>query len=96
MPRLRWSQAAIQDVSRLYSFLAPKNLDAAKRAVQAIRKGAKALGKHPGIGRPVDEMPPEFREWIVEFGHGSYVVLYRFDGKESVILAIRHGREAGY
>lgn len=41
-------------------------------------------------------MPPEFREWIIPFGHGAYVVLYRFDGQEVVLLAIRHGREAGY
>jgi plasmid stabilization system protein ParE len=42
----------------------------------------KALGKHPEIGRPVEELPPEFREWVI--------------GKEVVILAARHGREAGY
>ena len=41
-------------------------------------------------------MPPEFREWIIPFGYGAYVVLYWFDGQEVVLLAIRHGREAGY
>ncbi len=96
MPRLRWSQAARLDVIRLFKFLSPKSREAAQRAVSAIRQGVRAMGKHPTIGRPVEEMPPEFREWIIEFGHGAYVVLYRFDGKEAVILAIRHGREAGY
>jgi plasmid stabilization system protein ParE len=96
MPRLRWSRAARLDAIRLYKFLSPKSHEAAQRAVSAIRQGVKALGKHPTIGRPVEEMPPEFREWIIEFGHGAYVVLYRFDGKEAVILAVRHGREAGY
>jgi plasmid stabilization system protein ParE len=96
MPRLRWSQAALRDVARLHEFLVPKNPEAAKRAIQAIRKGVKELGKHPRIGRPVEGMLPEFREWIIDFGHGAYVVLYHFDGKEAVILAIRHGREAGY
>jgi len=96
MPRLRWSQAALQDIARLYRFLAAKNRDAGQRAVLAIRQGARSLAKHPGIGRPVEEMLPGFREWIVEFGHGGYVILYHFDGKEAVILAVRHGREAGY
>ena len=41
-------------------------------------------------------MPTEFRECVIEFGSGSYVALYRYDGKEVVILAVRHGREAGY
>lgn len=96
MPRLIWSQPALLDVARLHDFLAPKSRDAARRAIKAIRQGMKALGKHPQLGRPVEEMLPEFREWIIEFGHGAYVALYHYDGKRIVILAIRHGREAGY
>jgi plasmid stabilization system protein ParE len=96
MPRLKWSQAALLDVARLHDFLAPKSQDAAKRAVRSIRHGVKALGKHPEMGRPVEEMPTEFREWVIEFGHGAYLALYHYDGKEVVILAVRHGREAGY
>jgi len=95
MPRLRWSPRALLDVSRLHAFLAPKSQDAARRAVKTIRQGVKALGKHPEMGRPFEELPPEFREWVIEFGHGVYVVLYHFDGKQVVILAVRHGREAG-
>jgi plasmid stabilization system protein ParE len=96
MPRVRWSQPALLDVVRLYDFLATKNLEAAKRAIRTIRQGIKVLGRHPEIGRPVEEMPPEFREWVIEFGHGAYVALYHYDGKQAVILAVRHGREAGY
>jgi plasmid stabilization system protein ParE len=96
MPRLKWSESALRDVSRLYDFLAPKSQDAAKRAVKAIRQGLKMLGKHPEMGRPVEEMLPEFREWVIKFGQGAYIALYHYDGKQAVILAIRHGREAGY
>jgi plasmid stabilization system protein ParE len=96
MPRLKWSQAALLDIVRLHEFLAPRSPDAAKRAVKTIRQGIKALGKHPEIGRPVEEMLPEFREWVIDFGSGAYVALYHFNGKEIVILAVRHGREAGY
>jgi plasmid stabilization system protein ParE len=96
MPRLKWSQPALRDVARMDAFLAAKSADAAKRAVKAIRQGVKLLGKHPEIGRPMDELPPEFREWVIEFGHGACLALYRYDGKEVVILAVRHGRETGY
>ncbi|MGA7080885.1 MAG: type II toxin-antitoxin system RelE/ParE family toxin [Terriglobales bacterium] len=96
MPRLKWSQPALLDVARLHAFLAPKSRDAAKRAIKEIRQGVKVLAKHPEVGRPVDELPAEFREWVIEFGSGAYVALYHYDGKEIVILAIRHGREAGY
>jgi len=84
------------DVARLHDFLASKSRDAAKRAVKTIRHGVKALAKHPQSGRPVEELPLEFREWVIEFGSGAYVVLYHYDGKMIVVLAVRHGREAGY
>jgi len=96
MPRLRWSQQALRDVARLHAFLSPKSAEAASRAVATIRKGVSALATHPEIGRTVEELPPEFREWVIEFGQGAYVALYHYDGKEAVILAVRHGREAGY
>lgn len=96
MPRLKWSQRALLDLARLYNFLAPDNQKAAERAIAAIRQGVKILAAHPEIGRPLEELPPEFKEWVIEFGQGAYVALYQYDGKEAVILAIRHGREAGY
>jgi plasmid stabilization system protein ParE len=86
----------LRDVLRLHDFLVSKSPDAAKRAVKAIRQGVKALGQHPEMGRPVDEMPTGFREWVIEFGNAAYVALYHYDGKQIVILAVRHGREAGY
>jgi plasmid stabilization system protein ParE len=64
--------------------------------VQAIRAGVKVLAKQPGIGRPAEHMEPEFREWLIDFGDSGYVVMYRFDGKTAVLLAVRHQREAGY
>src|SRR5580700_8208965 len=96
MPRLKWTPQSLRDVARLHDFLLPMSREAAKRAVKAIRQGVKLLGKHPRMGRPADELPPEFREWVIEFGNGAYVVMYHYDGKEVVILEIRHGREAGY
>jgi plasmid stabilization system protein ParE len=96
MPRLKWSPQSLRDVARLHDFLAPKSRDAAKRAVKAIRQRVKLLAKFPEMGRPIEELPEEFREWVIEFGSGAYVAMYRYDGKEVVLLAIRHGRELGY
>jgi plasmid stabilization system protein ParE len=79
MSRLIWSPAALLDVKRLYDFLKPKDLDAAKRAVKAIRQGVKVLDKQSGVGRPVEDMEDEFRDWIIDFGDSGYVVRYRVD-----------------
>ncbi len=96
MPRVVWTPSALRDVARLHDFLVRKNRAAARRAVRAIRQDMKALATHPEIGRPIEEMAPEFREWLIPFGDGFYVALYRFDGDLVAILAVRHGKDAGY
>ncbi|MDE2398277.1 MAG: type II toxin-antitoxin system RelE/ParE family toxin [Burkholderiales bacterium] len=96
MSRLIWSESALLDVQRLYRFLAPKNLDAAKRAVHAVRQGVKVQGQQPGVGRPIEDMPDEFREWVIDFGDSGYVARYRIDPDTVTILAVRHQKEAGY
>lgn len=96
MPRLIWSPPALRDVQRLYRFLASQNVAAAQRAVKTIREDVKVLADRPGIGRPAQEMDPEYREWMIDFGNSGYIVLYRWEGGTAVILAVRHQREAGY
>ena len=96
MPHLIWSPHAIADVQRLYRFLALNNEDAARRAIKTIRAGVKILALQPEAGRPVADMEPEFREWLIDFGGSGYIALYRFDGKTAMILAVRHQKEAGY
>ena len=95
MPQLIWSPQALRDVQRLYRFLASKNLESAQRAVTAIRQGVNVLSLQPGMGRPVEDMENEFRDWIIDFGDGGYVARYRIDGQQVIILAVRHRKEAG-
>jgi plasmid stabilization system protein ParE len=96
MPRLIWSPSAVRDVQRIHRFLAEKNMDAAQRVVKVIRSGVQVIAQHPEVGRPADEMDPEYREWMIGFGNSGYVVLYRYDGEDAVIVAVRHQKEAGY
>ena len=96
MPRLIWSPPALLDIQRLYRFLAEKNIDAAKRAVKAIREGVKVVAQQPGMGRPVQDMEPQYREWLIDFGDSGYIALYRYDGQTALIVAVRHQKEVGY
>ena len=96
MQQLIWSPQALLDVQRLYRFLAPKNQDAAKRAVSAIRNGVNVLSLRPAMGRPVPDMDDEFRDWIIDFGDSGYVARYRLDASNLIILAVRHQKEAGF
>lgn len=96
MPRLIWTGPALADIHRLYQFLALKSQDAARRAVGAIRSQVRILQDQPEVGRALADTDPEYRTWLIEFGDSGYVVLYRFDGRQISILAVRHQREAGF
>lgn len=87
---------APRDIQRLRRLLAPKNRDAASRAVRAIREGMRVVTEHPGAGRPIERMDSEFRERRIPCGKSGYLLLCRLDGDPAVELAVRHRREAGH
>ena len=96
MPRLIWTPSALLDVQRLYRFLVVKNPDAATRAVKAIRQGVKVLEQQPKVGRPVEDMDNEYRDWIIDFGDSGYVARYRVDPQFVSVLAVRHQKEVEF
>lgn len=96
MPQLNWTPAALLDLRRLHDFLAESSPAAAQRAIKTIRLGVSALIQHLESGRPIEELLPGYRELVIGFGQSAYVALYHHDGERLLILAIRHGREAGY
>lgn len=89
MPRLIWSTRALADVQRIFLRASPR--DCGLRSVRAIRSGVQILARLPHVGRPVENMDPDFREWPIEYGRGGYIALYHYDGDRAVILAMRPG-----
>jgi plasmid stabilization system protein ParE len=96
MPRVIFTPAAIRDLERLRAFLRPKSPAAAKRAGEAIIQGVQALGAHPHMGKLIDDLSEQYREWLIDFGDSGYVTRYRIDENAVMILAVRHQKEAGY
>ncbi len=96
MSQVIFAPAAIRDLQRLRDFLRPKNADAARRAGEAIRQGVQILGEHPRMGRLVEDLPEQYREWLIDFGDSGYVARYRIDDAAVTILAVRHQKEAGF
>ena len=98
MPQVILAPAAIRDMQRLREFLSAKSLDAARRAGEAIRQGVQVLGLHPMMGRLVEDLPEQYREWLIDFGDSGYAARYRIDGDIVIvtILAVRHQKEVEY
>ncbi len=95
MPQVIYAPAAIRDLQRLQEFLAPLNPAAASRAAETIMKSVRVLGLQAQIGRPIANMPNEYREWLIGFGDTGYIARYHFDGETVTILAVRHQKELG-
>ncbi|GGY12501.1 plasmid stabilization protein [Litchfieldella qijiaojingensis] len=96
MPQVIYAPAALRDLERLREFLRPKNPSAAKRAGDAILKAVQALGELPHIGRPIEDLSEDYREWLIDFGDSGYVARYRIEADTITVLAIRHQKEAGF
>lgn len=96
MAQVIFAPAAVRDMHRLREFLSAKNPDAAKRAGERIRQGVQMLGLHPMMGRLVEDLPEQYREWLIDFGDSGYAARYRIDGNIVTILAVRHQKEMEY
>lgn len=96
MRQVRFAPSAIRDLERLREFLRSKSSVAARRAGEAIVNAVRVLGSQPQLGRPVEDMHDEFREWIIDFGDSGYVARYRIDPEAVTILALRHQKEVGF
>lgn len=89
--QVRYTKGAKQDLFRLYGFLVEQDLQAARKALAAIRKGTEFLQDFPFTCRKATPEDPLIREMIIPFGSKGYVVLFEIeDNKTVTILAARH------
>ena len=92
MSQVVWLPEALEDIIRLRSFLEDKSPEAASRAAEVIRGGAKLLADFPAIGKPMNDGTGR-RELFLPFGTGNYVLRYRMDQEIVVIIRAWHSRE---
>ncbi len=79
MASVVWLPEALEDIARLYDFLAEKSPDAARRAALGIKAVAEKLAKFPAMGSPMND--GKHRQVFLSFGTGAYVVRYRLNQK---------------
>lgn len=95
--RLRVSEAAQEDLERLFEFLAANDFPSAIRAREAIEKAYEFVELMPFACRKADESNPFLREAVIPFGSAGYVALFEVENNRTVtVLAIRHQREEDF
>jgi plasmid stabilization system protein ParE len=96
MPReIVWLPEAARDVVRLRTFIQEKNPQAAQRAASRIKEAVQILNENPEAGRPVEEVL-SFRDLIIPFGSGNYILRYREGLDRVVIVRVRHSKKEGF
>lgn len=95
--QVRYTMGARDDLVRLYGCLVEQDIVAARKALDAIRKGSEFLQDFPFTWRKATPEDPLLREMIISFGAWGYVVLFDIeDSKTLTISAVRHQREDDY
>ena len=84
--KLLWHPLARHDIVDLVAFISEDNPKAARAMVQRIRKAAKMLCQHPGLGRPGRVLGS--RELVVS--GTPYILPYRVDDDGVEILRVYH------
>ena len=88
-----WLPEAVQDLQRLRDFIKSENPLAAKRAAERIIDGVSLLQLSPEAGMPVENLTG-YRDLILPFGSGEYIIRYRLETSTHVIIVrVRHSRE---
>lgn len=88
---IEWSSEALQDLSRLYEFLAVVNQPAAAKVVQQLTSSPDMLLNNPRIGEQLfDHEPREVRRLLI----GQYEMRYELRRGGISILRIWHTRES--
>lgn len=92
MSEVVWLPEALDDLNRVYTFLALKNPDAAARAVQAIFEAADSLMNNP-LRCPQLRTNPNRRKLRVFWGKRGYLIYFEVHDDTVYIVQIWHGLE---
>ena len=93
--KIEWLPGAISDLQRLREFIFPHNRAAANRAVTVIKGSIKTLSRCEYVGKPAEDLPGCY-DMAIPFGVSGYVLRYRVEGDAVFIVAVKHGKEAGF
>ncbi|MES2489540.1 MAG: type II toxin-antitoxin system RelE/ParE family toxin [Pseudomonadota bacterium] len=95
--KLRFTQAARDDLLRLYEFQLDRDLAVAERALEAVTKALELLRDFPFSCRKATTDNSFLREMVIPFGSAGYVALFEIENDTVVtILAVRHQLEEDY
>jgi plasmid stabilization system protein ParE len=83
---------AKDDLLRIRVFLSDINLQAAQKALKAIRQNIDLIAKNPEMG-VVFNRARKIRRWTAQFGRHAYIIEYAIENDTLFITRLWHSRE---
>jgi len=95
LAQIVYARRALADLERLADFLLESAPTAAIQTIDLVLEAVEILENHPLIGRPTGTA---LRELVISRGKSAYLAPYSYEELQDtvLVLAVRHGREAGY
>ncbi|WP_421900095.1 type II toxin-antitoxin system RelE/ParE family toxin [Maridesulfovibrio sp.] len=87
--RIRFSPESVDDLKRVYEFIAEHDPDSARTVVLNLKSAISRFSLHPQLGRALEHI-----EGVREFVFGRYVVRYTVRPESVYILRIWHSKES--
>jgi len=89
--RLRVAAEVEAELDEIWIYVAAEsgNLNVASRLINSITDQFFRLSRHPHLGRRRDH---DLRPSLRSLSSGAYVILYRIEGSDVLILHVLHGR----
>lgn len=86
--QIRFSPESVEDLKRLYEFVAEHDIDAARTIALNLKSAINRFAGFPHIGHPLEDL-----EGVWEFAFGRYVIRYVTKGEVVYVLRVWHGKE---
>jgi toxin ParE1/3/4 len=86
--RLRYAPRARADIAEIHQYISQHSPRAASAVVSQIRRTARLLADHPGLGRETDITGVR----VIPTARYSFLVYHHIRGDDLIIVHVRHGR----
>lgn len=86
--QIRFSPESVEDLKRLYEFIAEHDIDAARTTALNLKSAISRFAEFPHIGHPLEDL-----QGVREFVFGRYVIRYMVREEAVYVLRVWHGRE---
>ncbi|GFM36449.1 type II toxin-antitoxin system RelE/ParE family toxin [Desulfovibrio psychrotolerans] len=86
--QIRFSPESVEDLKRLYEFVAEHDIDAARTIALNLKSAINRFAGFSHIGHPLEDL-----EGVREFVFGRYAIRYLAKGEVVYVLRVWHGKE---